>query len=432
MKRIWILLLLVLILSGCSVVPKSSDITPSAIEFTQSVVTITPTPTDMPALPPEVEENSVTPQSVDTPTDQLVINVTAFPDPTGFTWSVLVSGLSQPVDMADAGDGRLLIVERGGLIRLFLEETLTDEPFLDIRDQVASSGNEQGLLGLALDPDFLGNGKFYVNYTGKNGDSVISRFISTPGALNADPESEVRMLTIAQPYANHNGGGLAFGHDGYLYIGLGDGGAGGDPLGNGQSLDTYLGKLLRLNVNVGDTPFALPADNPFIDSELPAIFAYGLRNPWRFSFDRLTGDLFIADVGQNEYEEVNYLHWPYSGGINFGWNYREAAHNFQGTPPDGLVLVDPIWEYEHDQGCSVTGGFVYRGEALPEWQGIYLVGDYCNGRIWGLMQLPGGSWQSQVLFNSLSKNISSFGQDSNGEIYILSINSGEVLRLERN
>ena len=295
----------------------------------------------MPTPFPEVEVISVTPQSTDHPTDPLVSNVTDFPNPTEFSWNVLVSGLSQPVDMADVGDGRLLIVEQSGLIRLFLEETLLVEPFLDIRDQVGSSGNEQGLLGLALDPGFQANGKFYVNYTDKNGDSVISSFVSTPGASHADPESEVRIMTVAQPYANHNGGGLAFGHDGYLYIGIGDGGAGGDPQGYGQSLDTYLGKLLRIDVNVGDAPYGIPEDNPFVEGEFPAIFAYGLRNPWRFSFDRLTGDLFIADVGQNEYEEVNFLQWPYSAGTNFGWNFREAAHNFQGTPPDGLVLVDP-------------------------------------------------------------------------------------------
>lgn len=432
MKQLWILLLsLAVSLSGCSIIPGSSDIIPSEGVFIQGTKVVQPTPTDMPSLLPEVEETSVTPQSTDIPKDQQVSNVTVFPDAAGFTWNVLVSGLSQPVDMADSGDGRVFIVEKGGQIRVLFEGALLDDPFLDIQAEVGLSGNEQGLLGLALDPGFLQNGKFYVNYTDKSGDTSISRFTSEPGALLADPGSEVRLISVKQPYENHNGGGLAFGHDGYLYIALGDGGSGGDPQSYGQSLETYLGKLLRIDVNVENSAYGLPEDNPFLESEFDAIWAYGLRNPWRFSFDRLTGDLFIADVGQNQYEEVNFLQWPYSGGVNFGWNYREGTHEYEGTPPAGMTLVDPIWEYGHDQGCSVTGGFVYRGEALPEWQGIYLVGDYCNGRVWGLLQMPDGSWQSQVLFNNINKNISSFGQDSNGELYILSLDSGEVLRLER-
>jgi glucose/arabinose dehydrogenase len=432
MKRFWIVFLsLALSLSGCSMTQTSSTITPSEGVFIQSTKTVSPTPTDTPTTPPEVEENLATPQDTAIPTDEQVSNVIVFPDPTGFAWNVVFSGLSQPVDMADAGDGRVLIVEQGGLIRLFLGGTLVDLPFLDIRDRVGSSGNEQGLLGLALDPDFLENGRFYINYTDKNGGSVISRFVSTPGALMAELESEVQMITVKQPYANHNGGGLAFGHDGYLYIALGDGGSGGDPQGNGQSLGTYLGKILRIDVNVENSTYEIPEDNPFIASEFSAIWAYGLRNPWRFSFDRLTGDLYIADVGQDKWEEVNFLQWPYPGGTNFGWNYREGTHEYKGTLPAGMTLVDPVWEYGHDQGCSITGGFVYRGKALPEWQGIYFLADYCNGNVWGLLRSPGGDWQSQALFNDLKTQISSFGQDSSGEIYILGFDTGEVLRLER-
>lgn len=428
MNRFWITLLtLTVFLAGCSGGVINTLETP--VDVPTGVVIVETQAT--PGITPTGDLYPVIPQNTPIPTEELVPSVVEFPDPTLFTWNVLVSGLSQPVDMADAGDGRVFIVEKGGQIKVLFEGALFDDPFLDIQDKVGLSGNEQGLLGLALDLGFLQNGKFYVNYTDKSGDTSISRFTSEPGALLADPGSEERLISVKQPYENHNGGGLAFGHDGYLYIALGDGGSGGDPQDNGQSLDTYLGKLLRIDVSVEDSAYGIPEDNPFIASEFPAIWAYGLRNPWRFSFDRLTGDLYIADVGQNVYEEVNYLQWPYSGGVNFGWNFREAAHTYEGTPPDGMVLVDPIWEYGHDQGCSVTGGFVYRGEALPEWQGIYLVGDYCNGRIWGLLQMPDGSWQSQVLFNELNTNISSFGQDSNGEIYILSLGSGEVLRLER-
>ncbi len=188
-------------------------------------------------------------------------------------------------------------------------------PFLDLRDRVGGNGSEQGLLGLALDPGFLENGRFYVNYTDREGTTAISRFLAAPQATSADPSSEVRLMTVPQPYANHNGGGLAFGRDGYLYIGLGDGGSGGDPRGNGQSLETWLGKLLRIDVS-SQVTYAIPADNPFAGSAYGEIWAYGLRNPWRFSFDRASGDLYVADVGQNKYEEVNYLHWSIGGGVN--------------------------------------------------------------------------------------------------------------------
>ena len=432
MKSLKILLLsLTFFTTGCSMITSSSQETPPAVEVVQNTAELPGTPVIDPTPLPQLQETPVIAQTTEIP-GEVVVDVTAFPDPAGFTWKVVVSGMSQPVDMADTGDGRMLIVEQGGRIRLLLDGTLQPDPFLDIRDRVGSSGNEQGLLGLALDPEFLVNGRFYVNYTDKNGDTVVSRFFSLPDALIADPAGEVRMISVAQPYANHNGGGLAFGPDGYLYIGLGDGGSGGDPQGNGQSLETYLGKLLRVDVNVEEAPYyGIPADNPFVGSEFAATWAYGLRNPWRFSFDRLTGDLYIADVGQNKWEEVNFLAWSYSGGVNFGWNYREGAHVYEGTSPAGLALVDPIWEYGHDLGCSVTGGFVYRGELLPEWQGIYIVGDYCNGRIWGLLQMPDNTWQSQVLFDGLNARIGSFGQDSFGELYLLSLNSGEVLRLER-
>jgi glucose/arabinose dehydrogenase len=236
------------------------------------------------------------------------------------------------------------------------------------------------------------------------------------------------LLEIPQPFANHNGGGLAFGPDGYLYIGLGDGGSGGDPQGNGQSLNTLLGKLLRIDVD-GGNPYAIPPDNPFANGGGRAeIWAYGLRNPWRFSFDNHTGDLYIADVGQNIWEEVNFVPDGLPGGLNFGWDYREAGHAFEGSPPANLTLIDPVVEYNHAGGhCSITGGFVYRGQALPAWQGVYIYADYCSGVVWGLVHTASGDWQSQQLFD-LPVSISSFGVDQQGELYAVG-QEGIIYRL---
>ncbi|MCI0551003.1 MAG: PQQ-dependent sugar dehydrogenase, partial [Anaerolineae bacterium] len=221
---------------------------------------------------------------------------------------------------------------------------------------------------------------------------------------------------------NHNGGVVTFGPDGYLYLGLGDGGAAGDPFGNGQSLDTLLGKILRIDVDSAE-PYAIPPDNPFGDE----IWHYGLRNPWRISFDKLTDDLYIGDVGQNAWEEIDFLEAGTPGGANFGWDYREGAHDYEGNGPDGLI--EPIAEYSHPEGgCSVTGGFVYRG-SMPEWNGIYLYADYCTGLVWGLIR-SGDSWQNQLLFQT-NQRITSFGQDESGELYLIS-DGGEIFRLTGN
>ena len=226
---------------------------------------------------------------------------------------------------------------------------------------------------------------------------------------------------MAQPFQNHNGGALAFGPDGYLYAGLGDGGSAGDPFGNGQSLNTLLGKILRLDVDSAE-PYAIPSDNPF-ESE---IWTYGLRNPWRLSFDKVSGDLYIADVGQGEWEEIDYLPSGSGGGTNFGWNFREGAHDYEGNVPAGLT--DPVAEYSHAEGgCSVTGGYVYRG-SMPEWNGIYLYGDYCTGFVWGLINSLNGR-QTRLLFDA-DVRITSFGQDENGEVYLLA-DGGSVHRLSR-
>lgn len=373
--------------------------------LTACAPTLTPPPATATAtfLPP-----TQTPSPV--PTEA----VTDFPNPESYQWEVVASGFARPLDIQNAGDGsgRLFIVEQAGFIRILQNDALLETPFLDISERVDDGGNEQGLLGLAFHPDFANNGFFYVNYTEEGGDTVIARFSASGNT--AFPESELRLLNVNQPFPNHNGGGLAFGPDGYLYIGLGDGGSGGDPLGNGQSLDTLLGKLLRIDVDGGD-PYAIPADNPFGNE----IFHYGLRNPWRFSFDALTGDLWIGDVGQGAYEEIDFLPAGTAGGINFGWNRFEGMHDYTaGDVPENYL--PPLFEYSHNEGCSVTGGYVYRG-AMPEWQGVYFYADYCSGKVWGaLRRLISESAEesiSTVLFET-GVQVTSFGVDERGEIYI--------------
>jgi glucose/arabinose dehydrogenase len=363
-----------------------------------------------------------TPTDLSSPsTPSLPPQAVTFPNADEFTWQLIVSNLVRPVDLQAEGSGRLFVVEKGGHIHIIENGRLLEEPFLDIEDRVNDSSNEMGLLGLAFHPNYAQNGYFFVNYTGSGGDTFISRFRVSDDPNKADPASELNLLRVKQPFPNHNGGVLTFGPDGYLYAGLGDGGLADDPFGNAQSLKTFLGKILRLDVDAAE-PYAIPPDNPFGDE----IWAYGLRNPWRMAFDRLTGDLYIADVGQNAWEEINYLAAGSPGGVNFGWDYREGAHPFEGNAPAGLT--DPIAEYSHNEGgCSVTGGYVYRG-AMPEWNGIYLYGDYCTGFIWGLIQVN-GAWQAQVLFDT-DVNITSFGQDERGEVYLVA-DGGGVYQLVR-
>ncbi|HEX2696750.1 MAG TPA: PQQ-dependent sugar dehydrogenase [Anaerolineales bacterium] len=356
-------------------------------------------------------------------------NATTFPDSTAYQWIPVVSGLDSPIDIEflNDGTGRMFVIEQAGRIRVVENSQLLETPFLDITDRVHSTGNEQGLLGLAFDPHYKDNGFFYVNYTGQLGATFISRFQVTSDPNIADPNSEKNLLHINQPFPNHNGGETTFGPDGYLYLGLGDGGSAGDPFGNGQSLDTFLGKILRIDVSKGD-PYSIPPDNPFVNGGgKPEIWEYGLRNPWRFSFDQATGDLYIGDVGQDAWEEIDYVPAGTPGGLDFGWNYREGNHKYiAAEPPASLHLTYPVVEYSHAEGgCSVTGGYVYRG-AMPEWRGIYLYGDFCSGIIWGLIKTDSG-WQHQVLFDS-SANITAFGQDPQGEIYLAS-RGGTIYRL---
>jgi glucose/arabinose dehydrogenase len=365
------------------------------------------------------------------PTQQAAVpteTVADFPDPGGFQWALVADGFERPLDLVDLGD-RLLVLEQAGVIRVVQNNTILEAPFLDLLDRVGSNGNERGLLGIALHPGFEANRLFYLNYTDKAGNSVISRFTAAADLSAADPGSEAILLQVEQPYANHNGGVIAFGPDGFLYVGLGDGGSAGDPQGNGQSLDTLLGKVLRIDVE-GD-PYAIPPTNPFANGGgRPEIFAYGLRNPWRFSFDRLTGDLYIADVGQNAWEEINFFPAGTPGGINFGWNYREGRHAYQGNPPADVQLVDPVAEYPHSEGCSVTGGYVYRGQTMPEFRGVYLYIDYCSGKLWGLLRDGSGAWISRELFQT-GFAVTSFGQDRLGELYMTDQKNGALYRLER-
>jgi glucose/arabinose dehydrogenase len=382
-----------------------------------------PPATSSPA--PAASSTPVPPTPTSAPAD-----AAGFPDSSAYQWLPVASGLDSPVDIQflDDGTGRMFVLEQVGRIRIVQDGQLLPAPFLDITDRVNSSGNEMGLLGLAFDPEFEQNGFFYINYTGTLAATFISRFQVTSDPNRADPGSEKNLLHVTQPFPNHKGGVLAFGPDGYLYAGLGDGGSADDPFGNGQNTNTLLGKILRIDVRNGD-PYAIPADNPFATGGgKPEIWAYGLRNPWRLSFDKATGDLYIADVGQDIWEEVDYVAAGQSGGMDFGWNYREGNHPFRGSPPATLHLTYPVAEYSHDEGgCSVTGGYVYRG-AMPEWRGIYLYGDFCTGIIWGLMHTSSG-FDHRVMFDS-SANITTFGQDPAGEIYLAS-RDGTIYRLSK-
>lgn len=413
------ILITALVLAGCG---------PAATEKpAPTSIVNTPLPSVTPAESPAA---AIETQPVET--EPAMENASAFPDSALFEWAPVVDGLVKPTDLTDPSDGsgRLLVLEQGGVIRIIEDGAMIPEPFLDLTDRVGSEGSEQGLLGIALDPDYAANGIFYLNYTDKNGNTVVARYLRAADGVHGDPASEQVILSVEQPYANHNGGDLEFGPDGMLYIGLGDGGSGGDPQGNAQNPDTLLGKMLRLDVRGKDT-YTIPADNLYASGGgRPEIWAMGLRNPWRYTFDGLTGELYIADVGQNTYEEVNFLPADSPAGANFGWNFREGAHPFQGSPPEGASFVEPVFEYDHGNGCSVTGGQVYRGQALPEFYGIYLLGDYCSGIVWGMMRDSGGEWVSQQLFQ-LPANISSFGRDAGGEVYLLDHRTGGVFRLER-
>ncbi len=331
--------------------------------------------------------------------------------------------IDAPTDIQHAGDGsgRLFLVQQNGLIRVLRNGSVEATPFLDIRTKTRAAG-ERGLLGLAFSPSFAQNGRFYVNYTNLSGTTIVAMY-------TAGSDTETILLQIAQPFSNHNGGQLRFGPDGYLYIGMGDGGSAGDPQNHGQNRNSLLGKMLRVDVESEPGRVRIPADNPFVNTAgtRPEIWALGLRNPWRFAFDRVTGDLWIADVGQNLYEEINFQAASSRGGENYGWNTMEGAHCFRaGCNTQGLTL--PVAEYGRGDGCSVTGGTVYRGRSAPGLRGTYVYADYCSGKIWGL-ERRGQQWVNRLLLESMA-GITTFGEDENGELYVGNAGTDTVYRIE--
>lgn len=336
----------------------------------------------------------------------------------------VVTGLEDPVYVTHAGDrsGRLFVVEQAGVIRIIRDGRLLTRPFLDIRARVISGG-EMGLLSVAFHPRYASNGRFFVNYTadGERLRTVIAEYRVSAADPNVADRTERVILEIGQPYRNHNGGLNLFGPDGMLYIGMGDGGSGGDPHNNGQRLESLLGKLLRLDID-GGTPYRVPSDNPFVGraGARGEIWAFGLRNPWRFSFERGSGRLFLADVGQNAWEEIDLI----ERGGNYGWRIMEGAHCFRpqtGCDRSGLIL--PIAEYDREGGCSVTGGHVYRGSRIRELVGRYLFADYCSGRLWALTETASGRWtMGELLATGL--RVSSFGEDQDGELYLVDHGGG--------
>ena len=345
-------------------------------------------------------------------------------------------GLDLPVYVTNAGDasGRIFVVEKKGTIRLLGN----GEVFLDIRDRIRAGGDhrdtaeaERGMLSVVFHPKFEENGFFYVNYTDLNGDTTISRFNLTTDRNRGDPASEEVLLKVKQPHAYHNGGMLAFGPDGYLYIGLGDGGGAGDQFHNAQNLQTLLGKILRIDVDRG-VPYAIPADNPFVDDKTarPEIWSYGWRNPWRFSFDRATGDIYMAEVGEYDYESIDFQPADSNGGENYGWPILEGSHCFADEYCERSGLVEPVAEYQSHVGddpeCAVIGGYVYRGKRYPMLQGVYLFSDYCSGKVWALKKQEGVWTKTEML--DIYALVSSFGEDEAGEIYIVDIH-GKIYHL---
>lgn len=339
----------------------------------------------------------------------------------------VATGLENPLFLtAPPGDGRLFVVEQPGRIRIVQDGRLLATPFLDLTDRVGSGG-ERGLLSVAFHPDYARNGRFYVDYTDREGDTRIERYRASADPNRADAGSAALVLRVEQPYANHNGGLVAFGPDGKLYVGMGDGGGSGDPQENGQDPTTLLGALLRLDVDAAE-PYAIPPDNPFAgrSSARGEIWALGVRNPWRFAWDRETGLLYTADVGQNRWEEVNVV--PAArGGLNYGWDRMEGSHCFEPDDCDRGGLLLPALEYSHDEGCSVTGGYVYRGTRIPALRGRYLYADFCEGWVRSFRYRDGAAMERRELPVDDVGNVLSFGEDAAGELYLLSSN-GTVYR----
>jgi glucose/arabinose dehydrogenase len=387
----------------------------------------------------------------------LIIPLFLFAEEKNLSSVLIADGYKKPVFITSyPNNAKLLyIVEQAGLIKILNDGKKLSRPFFDINKRVVNPnrpGDERGLLGFAFHPNHTNNGKFYINYMDNDGNTIISEF-STNSELRADHKSERIILKLKQPYGNHNGGDIQFGPDGYLYISIGDGGKAGDPLNAGQDLSSLFGKIIRIDIE--QKPYGIPKSNPFFGQKdkREEIWAWGLRNVWRFSFDKQTGDKYLADVGQNKWEEVNFEPASSKGGLNYGWRIMEANHCYdpkENCPTEGLIK--PIIEYPNDanhpafafriieelsfsetdvEGCSVTGGYVYRGQKIKSMQGQYIFGDYCSGNIWTLKVVNGKAInfknrteEINIGGGEFTTYISSFGQDSDGEIYIIDYNGG--------
>ena len=409
------------------------DSRPSAV--TAPATTASPT-----ASPPSAAAAAAGGESalVDLPTPTLAAAVLS-PDQVRLRLEPVYEGFESPVFLTHAGDGsqRIFVVEKTGKIWVIVDGVVQPAPFLDVSEKITTAGNEQGLLGLAFAPNFLESGYFFINYTDRQGATTVERYtVAGSDANQADPQSAFTVLKAPQPAANHNAGMLDFGPDGYLYVPLGDGGAANDRFGNGQNPNILLGKILRLDVtSTPAQPYRIPADNPFVDANWNGqdvrdeVWAIGLRNPWRTSFDRQSGAFWVADVGQNQIEEINVLQPGAPGGENLGWPIMEGGSCFSVADCDRSGLTLPVAEYTHAAGnCSVTGGYVYRGAAIPQWQGIYFYGDYCSGRIWALAPMEVNGWANAEIMDS-DLALSSFGEDEAGELYALDYARGVVYRL---
>ncbi|MEJ5247341.1 PQQ-dependent sugar dehydrogenase [Caldilinea sp.] len=430
------LLLFALFLSACTA-PASNRAEPPAAIIPASTPTAIATP---PASDDVFEAEAASQIDVALPTPTPTPAVAALaPDQIRLRLEPVYRGFELPVFLTHAGDGsgRLFVVEKTGKIWVIDNGEVQPTPFLDVSGKITTAGNEQGLLGMAFAPNFIESGHVFINYTDRQGTTVVERYTVASDTPNrADPQSAFTVLTVPQPASNHNAGMLDFGPDGYLYVPLGDGGAANDRFGNGQNPDALLGKILRLDVTGDPTqPYLIPPDNPFVAADWNGravrdeIWAIGLRNPWRTSFDRVTGDFWIADVGQNRFEEVNVVPSGAPGGYNFGWPIMEGKSCFNAADCDQSGLTLPVVDYAHGRGdCSVTGGYVYRGEAHPQWQGVYFYGDFCSGRIWALAPDGAGGWlNAEVLDADLA--ISSFGEDEAGELYVLDYGGGVIYRM---
>ena len=387
-----------------------------------------------------VEPVETVAQSVEPTPPPVTLRADGPPDGADYRWVEVASGFDNPLQVAHAGDGsgRIFGVEQLGRVWVIENGQQRPTPLLDISDLLPAEVfqgvyTERGLLSIAFHPDFANNGYLFVHHSDVNGDSVVARYrVNRFNANMVDMSSRVELLFVEQPWYDHNGGNLAFGPDGYLYIGFGDGGNVNEPDYDAQDPQSMLGKLLRIDVDSGE-PYAIPPDNPFVDTPgvLPEIWALGLRNPWRYSFDSATGDLYLADVGQWEIEEIDFQPADSPGGENYGWSGWEGTKRHQeDVTPELGTLVFPIWEYRHDAGCSITGGYVYRGPSMPELHGIYFFGDYCNGRMWSAYRDSDGQWQVNVFMDATGAIITSFGEDEQGELYMVDY-KGAIFRLER-